>query len=447
MKFVKPLLLVFFMAFATRLVNAQAKKVTLSGTIININNKMQVRDATEMAGLSLPNDERTFIPDASGNFTVTFSLDKPNYFRIGRNLLYLSPGDKINALLDYNKPMAAVFTGSAVDANNYLRGNFFQHGGSYLNAGQKIQQDIPHTIDTIIALSKVREAELAAVKNITPEFRKYEQARIKADVINSLIMTESYYPYRHKMAKEAMPAFEKELRAATAPVIASYAKDLIDTKNLHLDVFDQIAEDILDKNDKSPQAATIADWLKATDVASKIQHLGSKDEIIAMKPQVDAIVTPVYKAAVTETYNSLVKFGNGDKAVDFTATTAEGKKIKMSDFAGKIIFVDIWATWCGPCLAEMPAMEKLKAKYKDNPNVVFVSLSIDTDQPAWKQKLTSLSPDGLQVIADRSNLNDYSVIDIPRTIVINKDFKIAAMKGNLPSAPQTVKLLDELLTK
>jgi len=447
MKAIKLLILLAVITGASQITYAQAKKVTITGSIINLNNKIQVSDATEMRSLTLPNDDRTFIPDAAGNFSVTFNLNKPGYFRIGRNLLYLTPGDKLQTVLDFNKPMAAVFTGSGVDANNYLRGNLFQHGGSYLNAGQKIQSDIPKTINTIIALSKVREAELAAAKNITPDFKRNEQARIKADVINSLIMTTTYYPYKHKTPKEEFDAVVKEIRMATAPVIATYAKGLIDTKNLQLDVFDQVAEDILDKNDKSPQAATIADWIKAADVADKIQHLKSKDEVIAMKPQVDAIVTPAYKNAVTETYNSLIKFGNGDKAVDFTAMTADGKKIKMSDFAGKIIFVDIWATWCGPCIAEMPAMEKLKAKYKDNPNVVFVSLSIDSDKAAWKQKLGSLSPDGLQVIADRGMLNDYSVIDIPRTIVINKDFKIAAMKGNLPSAPQTVKLLDDLLTK
>lgn len=448
MKPLKTLYLTLLTVFTVQCAFAQTGKVTITGRIINISNKMQVGDASELKSLSLPNDERSFIPDAAGNFSVTFNLSRPGYFRIGRNFLYLSPGDNLNAKIDYADAMKAVFTGSGVAANNYLRGNLYPHAGSYLEAGKRIQPNFPRTIDTILFYATAREKELEQTQNITPEFRKFEQARIKADVINSLMMIKSYFPYRYKLTPEDWTTkFENAWLHYIAPVKAKYAQGLADPANLCLEAFTMRVEDVLDKDDTSPQAAKIRDWMKASDIAYKIQHMGSKEEIIAMKQQVDAIATPLYKKTVTDTYNNLIKFGNGDKAIDFTALTADGKKVKMSEFAGKVIFVDLWATWCGPCIAEFPAMEKLKARYKDNPNVVFVTISIDDDKDAWKKKLASMSDGGLQVIADRATLNDYSVIDIPRTIVIDKNFKIAAMKGNLPSAPQTVKLLDDLLLK
>jgi len=446
MKLRNSLLAIVFIAFGTIAAIAQtANTVTIKGSIIHINNKMQVNDVSEMKSLQLPDDERTFIPDSTGKFSVSFKLAQPNYFKIGRNVLYLSPGDQLTVALDYNKPEAAVITGKGADANNYLRATPFPHGGSYLEAGKNIKKTIALTIDTILAISKVYEQNLAKVVNVSPKFREYEQARIKADILNSMEMTRDYYPMKMKLVDDARKAADEDIKRQTAPYIAQYSKGFTNPDYLKLEVYAGIAGDILDKNDKSPAAMQVKDWLNAEDVAYKIQHMGSKDEVIAMKPQVDAIVNPQYRAVVTKTYSSLVKFGNGDKAIDFTMTTADNKKIHLSDYTGKIIFVDLWATWCGPCIAELPYMVKLKEKYKGNPSVVFISLSIDDDRAAWKKMLANIKADGIQGVADRSSLNDYSVIDIPRTIIINKNFKVAAMKGNLPSAKQTAVLLDNLL--
>lgn len=419
--------------------------VTITGTIIRINNKLQVADMSEMKSLALPNDARSFIPDSTGHFTVSFKLDKPNYFRIGRNILYLSPGDNLKVALDYSYPDKAFITGTGAEANNYLRATPFPHGGSFLNAGRYIKKTTQLTIDTIMAIARAREQELAKVQNVSAKFREYEQARVKADIINSVIDMRTYYPMMTKMKSDSVAAFQAAFKKQIAPMIVEYGKDFINPDYLKLEVYAGIVEDLLNAGDNSPAATQVRNWLKASEVAYKIQHLGSKAEVIAQKPQVDAINSPVYRAVVQDTYNNLVKFGNGDKAIDFTAMTADGKKIKLSDLQGKIIFVDIWATWCGPCIAELPYLEKLKEKYKDNKDLVFVSLSIDDNRADWKAKLKSMNAEGIQCIADRSSLNDYSVIDIPRTIVINKDFRITAMKGNLPSAKQTAKLLDDML--
>lgn len=444
----KGLLLLLFIAAATAIHFTMAPPpatVTITGSIIHINNKMQVADMSEMKSLVLPNDARTFIPDSAGNFSVSFKLDKPNYFRIGRNILYLSPGDNLKVALDYNDPLKAVITGVGADANNYLRATPFPHGGSFLNAGRYIKKTTQLTIDTILAIGSAREQELAKVQNVSTKFREYEQARIKADIVNSIGSMAVYYPMMRKMNRDSVPIFQAEFKKQAEPMMTQYGKGFINPDYLKLEVYASVVDDLMDKNDKSAAATQIRDWLKASEIAYQIQHMGSKAEVIAKKGDVDDLVNPGYRAAVQDTYNNLVKFGNGDKAVDFAAMTADGRKIKLSDLQGKIIFVDIWATWCGPCIAELPYLEKLKEKYKDNKDLVFVSLSIDDNRAAWKEKLKSMNADGIQCITDRSSLNDYSVIDIPRTIVINKDFKITAMKGNLPSAKQTGKLLDDML--
>ncbi|GAB3922823.1 hypothetical protein GCM10028827_08430 [Mucilaginibacter myungsuensis] len=406
---------------------------------------MQVSDGSEFRNLALPNDDRSFIPDSAGNFSVSFKLTKPSYFRIGRNVLYLTPGDKLTVALDYNKPENGIFTESAVEANNYLRYTPFPKAGSFIEGGRKIQKNIKQSIDTILAAGKSRGKQLAKVKDITPAFRTYEEARIKADMINSLSMLRVYYPMMNHLSKEAGELAQKEVDVATASHKAQLAKGFVDPDLLKVEVYSDVADDILAVDANSPKATQIKDYLKAADLAYKIKHLATKDEVIAAKPELDAIVTPAYKNALSDVYAGLIKFGNGDKAVDFTAKTADGKKVKLSEYAGKVVFVDLWATWCGPCIAEMPALEKLKERYKDNPNIVFLSISIDDNKEAWKKMLGTMNISGTQLVTDRSDLNAYSVIDIPRTIIIDKDMKVAAMKGNLPSAKQTPELLDKLL--
>ena len=68
----------------------------------------------------------------------------------------------------------------------------------------------------------------------------------------------------------------------------------------------------------------------------------------------------------------------------FSVTTVEGKKISMDDLQGKVVLMDFWATWCGPCREALPHIQQVAKKFKDEP-LVILSVSLDTDEPAWKE--------------------------------------------------------------
>jgi thiol-disulfide isomerase/thioredoxin len=176
-----------------------------------------------------------------------------------------------------------------------------------------------------------------------------------------------------------------------------------------------------------------------------MQQINDKGQLHQFKARVDSIGTPLYKNAVDRSLTSLLAFGKGDKAVDFEATDKNGKKVPLSSLKGKVIFVDIWATWCGPCMAEMPHYEELKAKYKDNPSVVFVSLSIDDDKNMWQRNMEARKAAGNQWLIDRNKLSAYNIVGIPRTLLINKDFKIVELNGEMPSDPAAEKSINGLL--
>ena len=125
-----------------------------------------------------------------------------------------------------------------------------------------------------------------------------------------------------------------------------------------------------------------------------------------------------------------------------------GGVVSLKNYKGKTIFIDLWATWCLPCLDEFPFLDTLKQYYKDDSNLVFISLSIDNNNAAWKKYLNVHGKMyRTEYIIDRLKLTAYSVNEIPRTIIITKDYKIAMLNGPLPSSKETKNIIDALLQK
>jgi thiol-disulfide isomerase/thioredoxin len=180
-------------------------------------------------------------------------------------------------------------------------------------------------------------------------------------------------------------------------------------------------------------------------LVEQMEYTNDKTALRAFKSRIDSIGTAPYKNALGLNLTNLLAFGKGDEAVDFTATDKDDRQVPLSSLKGKVIYVDIWATWCGPCMAEIPHFEELKAKYKDNSSVAFVSLSIDDDQPLWQRSIEIRKAAGYQWLISRNKLPAYNIVGIPRTLLIDKDFRIVEMNGKMPSDPAAAKSIDGLL--
>ncbi len=128
----------------------------------------------------------------------------------------------------------------------------------------------------------------------------------------------------------------------------------------------------------------------------------------------------------------------------------DGSKTSLDDLKGKILLIDVWATWCEPCLVELPALSELHKKYHGK-GIEFVSISVD--EPKYKQKWEDMIRDqqltGIHLIADSSMqskfIRDYRFNGIPRFILIDTDGNIINSNAPRPSDPALDILLDSLL--
>ena len=122
------------------------------------------------------------------------------------------------------------------------------------------------------------------------------------------------------------------------------------------------------------------------------------------------------------------------QAFDFTAMDKDGKTVKLSDFKGKKVYINMWASWCGPCMREIPELEKTYQKLKDNKDIVFLSMTSPNDSEFKNQ---SPQDKGKDVILNKAkelgvtypvlfDVNDrfiinYAIRSFPTHILINSD--------------------------
>jgi thiol-disulfide isomerase/thioredoxin len=133
-----------------------------------------------------------------------------------------------------------------------------------------------------------------------------------------------------------------------------------------------------------------------------------------------------------------------------------GGKTSLKDFNGKFVYIDVWATWCGPCKAEIPSLKKLGLKYKTK-NIEFISISVDDARrsgtmekahESWRNMVKNKQLTGTQLITgngwNTDFIKNYKINAIPRFILIDPKGNIIDADAPRPSSKRLNELLNDL---
>jgi len=154
-----------------------------------------------------------------------------------------------------------------------------------------------------------------------------------------------------------------------------------------------------------------------------------------------------FKEAITKQFLALKELYPGKPAPDFTLRNIENEPVSLKDFQGKIVYLDFWASWCKPCINEIPEFKKLQKKYK-NDKIVFVSIGIESKKENLQKLIEKYELNGIHLF-DLAKENEvkasYSVDAIPHYVLIDKFGDIIKNFSMKPSDPRIVNQLDSLL--
>jgi thiol-disulfide isomerase/thioredoxin len=155
-------------------------------------------------------------------------------------------------------------------------------------------------------------------------------------------------------------------------------------------------------------------------------------------------------ASITEIYNKLKKITKGKASPKFyNYENNAGGTLSLDDLKGKYIYIDVWATWCAPCIAQVPYLKTIEKDYHGK-NITFLSISIDTpkDYDKWKKMIIEKELGGIQLIADKDSQSqfakDYIITSIPRFILIDPNGNIVSKHAPRPSSPKLIDLFNAL---
>ncbi|WP_194767454.1 TlpA family protein disulfide reductase [Tamlana sp. I1] len=417
--------------------------------------------------LTINTYDRTFTEkietSSDGTFKDTLDLEHESYvFFDGKNpiFLYVEPGYNLNINYDANDfENTLIITGEGAPENNYLvqklkKGQqllgdnqtlYTLNEDDYKNKQRAVVDSLKNLLNNTKGISKTfktkEEKELnytyLAALNIYEKahqyFSKNNDFKVSDDFLNEL----EGFDYSDEKAYETSRSYKS--------IVTSHYKEQIEAliKNDSLSQEEAFFTTIREIPNESIKNSILFDYAKQS-----IAH--SKDIEAFYKTYNEISTNEKNNTLITEQYNKLTAVTKGKPSPKFVNyENYKGGTTSLDDLKGKYVYIDVWATWCGPCKREIPFLKELEKKYHDK-NIEFVSLSIDkvSDREKWKKMIETEDLKGVQLLADNdwksSFVQEYQIQGIPRFILIDTDGNIVDPNAPRPSDPKLVDLFTAL---
>lgn len=397
-----------------------------------------------------------------GTFSDTLKIAAEGYydFNIGkeRSAIYLTKGSDINLTIDTQKfDESIVYTGTGSIENNFLAQKFLKIEEIYKNPKgfyslepEEFKKKSTEIKNSILQL-------LQSNKETSPDF-------IKAETLDNMYgHLGRLYDYKgaHKFYTK-----KKDLVIPDNFFEDTKGVDLLDEqayisfpnyKNLAKGHLFRNLNELEEKYD-GDQTKAFGELVSKLSANSKLKEdflysmsysMSSSKNLEGFYAILKTTPNKDHQIAYEKSYNTFKNLVRGKPSPVFDYENYKGGSTALADLKGKYVYLDIWATWCGPCKREIPFLKQIEKEYHGK-NINFVSISIDQkkDYDAWRKMIEEKDLGGIQLIADKNWSSDfitkYGIRGIPRFILVDPDGNIINADAPRPSNPELKKLFEEL---
>lgn len=388
-----------------------------------------------------------------GSFIDTLKTEKGTFaLSDGKNKVrfYLEEGDRIKVNYDAaNAATSMNFEGSAAATATYYR------------AKEEIYRDLKGQVKNIFTLSEseflsqlktVRNAHeelLSGVETLPESFRNLEALNIKYEYLSQVNNYEVYHGYytgnREFRATDTIKSELSNIDLSDQQAYEfspSYRNLLVGTYNRKAS--EMVKQDSLEQSIALLKAISGNSNQKIKDELmydnAKVYLAYSEDVKAFYELYMSSVKNEAYKQAIQKDYELMLTLSEGNPSPEFTDyENHKGGTTSLNDLRGKYVYIDVWATWCGPCKREIPFLKKLEADYHGK-EIEFVSISIDVmnDHKKWRKMVDEMELGGIQLFADNNwesqFVQDYMIKGIPRFILIDPEGNIVNSNAPRPSS-------------
>ena len=461
------LLLLFFICSCKMDQNARVfdnQTVFVTGQIQNqINDKVVLSIGEERIVESIQN----------GRFAIEMDLDKSVYAAFNHgdqlNYLFLRPGDSLNIVLDATGTTDALtFSGGRRLENQFLTEKKALRSSFQLNSTTVFNKP-PNEFSNVVQTYQSGVADLLEKytnqnQEMDPLFKKqqgyltsYEMGSLlldyplfKNDGLSESNLPSDYFDFLSDIElNNAVVQNTQEYTSFIRSYIARQTKLATSKNNIdqtyHPLAWTQskikvIENEVTLPNIRANMITESVEWHLYNFACENIDSLISIFKSTNPDPEV--------ALRINSFANRCQALRPGKIAPTFSGIDMDGNVFRSSSMVGKNIYIDIWATWCGPCKKETPYFEQLIKQYEDNPNIAFISISFDENKDAWDRYMKSKNLNGIQLISPKAfeskMANSYGIANIPRFILIDKNGKLINADAPLPSSKEIKSILAKL---
>jgi thiol-disulfide isomerase/thioredoxin len=403
--------------------------------------------------------QREIAVNEDGTFSDTiFNVDGYYTLSDGKEstTLYLKNGYNLTMILDTKEfDETLVYAGEGAEANNYLAQKFLANEKVTGNFQELYGLDEEQFIEKISSFYADLEGKL---QKLPKSFAEGEKKNLQYGKANMLANYERSHGYAVKDNTFKVSAdFPDPYENIPLNDEEEYKKNKNYRSLIQNVFFAKMSKQVQESKNKISFVKSISDGLSEMPIgniregiAKEISYLlssGDADNEALYKSIMESTSDEEFKEKVTSRMEKLrVLVKGADSPVFVNYENYDGGTTSLTDLRGKFVYIDVWATWCGPCRAEIPPFKELVNKYKGK-NITFVSISIDaeSDKETWRKMVKEEEINWIQLFGEAdwnsSFAKDYAVNSIPRFIFIDPEGKIVESDAPRPSQTEEIEKL------